>query len=191
MAGAHATTIHVSIAPEFPAVAWYAPCVRIAVLGLLAAFGCSGKPAPAASGSLVFDPQPANVADVYLATEAEVIRSAPLRERIHQEQRLEISADAIVVTRKPGTMILEVGVRDDDPGRAADVCNRLVHAYVDYRREKMLVGTRVQQQALAMELDKHPEDARLQERMRELELTGRILNVDVRLLEPCVAASRR
>jgi hypothetical protein len=189
MAGAHATTIHVSIRPEFPAVAWYARRVRILVLvGLLA---CGGPPAPAASGSLVFDPQPTSTADVFLATEAEVIRSAPLREHLRESRRLEIPADAITVTRKPGTMILEVGVRDEDPGRAAALCNELLRAYMDYRRERAVVEIMSEQKAVAEQLDRHRDDARLQERLHALEVARGTLEIDVRVLETCTPASRR
>ena len=183
-----ATTIHGSIRPEFP---WYARGVRILALAAVAALGCSGTPAPAASGKLVFEPQPENLADVLLATEAEVLRSAPLRDRVNPELRDRVAADAITVSRTPGTMILEVGVRDEDPRRAAEQCNGILRAYIDYRMEKAVLELGAQQQALAVQLEKHPGDARLQERLRDLELARATLGSDVRVLEPCAAASRR
>jgi hypothetical protein len=159
------------------------------VVGLLGVLACSKASEPAARGSLVFEPQPEATASVFLATEAEVIRSASLREHIQQDLHTEIAADAIVVTRTPDSMILEVAVRDADPRRAAELCNAVLRGYIDRRRESANIEIVTAQQALAAELDRHPADARLQERMKELELARSMLKSDVRVLDACRAAT--
>ena len=166
--------------------------VLVAVL-LAAACGSKGEP-PAASGSLVFEPPASGPADVYLATEAEVLKSQPVRDRMKEQLRLEtpIAADAIVATPKAGTLILEVGVRDPDPRRAAELCNALVRTYVEHRIERALIPLLEEEKALAEQLERHPEDGKLRERVKELELARRVPKVEVRVLDHCRAtASRR
>jgi len=108
--------------------------------------------------------------------------------------RLEapIAAEAIVATPKAGTLILEVGVRDLDPHRAAELCNALLRTYVEYRIERALIPLLEEEKALAEQLERHPEDAKLRERVKELELARRVPRPGVRLLDACRAtASRR
>ena len=162
---------------------------------LAGACGSTGE-APAAAGSLVFDP-PANgaAADVFLATEAEVLKSQPLRERVTRQLRLEapLAAESIIATPKPGTLVLDVGVRDPDPRRAAELCNTLLRTYVEYRMERALIPMLEEEKALAEQLERRPEDAKLRERVKELELARRAPRAGVRLLDACrpATASRR
>lgn len=168
------------------------PLVRITLIcGLLGALGCGSKAAePAASGSLVFDPKPPDTADVFLATEAEVIRSAQLRERVAQDLRMELTADAIVVARKRDSMILEIGVRDADARRAAQLCNALARAYLEHRLERGSIDNLRARQAIAEQLERHPDDENLRNRMSAMEMERAMQRLDVRLLEACTPRNR-
>lgn len=168
--------------------------MRIALLALaLVAAGCGGTSAePDVAGTLIIDPPAGRDTDAYIATEAEVLRSQTLRKALKERRQLDLAADALVVTPKPGTRVIQVGVRDPDTQRAAQLCNELMRTYVEYRMERALVPMLEEEKALAEQLEKHPEDDKLRERMKELELSRRTPRVDVRLLDPCTpTASRR
>lgn len=166
--------------------------MRTALLLALLTVGCDrgrtleSSPAPAATGSLVFDVQPEAAADVFLATEAEIMRSRPLLDRARTSRRIEIDANSVRATRRPGSMILDVSVRDADPRRAAGACNAILEAYFEQRLELSLAPMMQQEEVLAAELDAHPDDAALKEKLQALELRRRERRSDVRILEPCI-----
>ena len=138
------------------------------------------------------EPPPGRESDAYIATEAEVLRSQTLRAAMKERTRLDLAADALVVTPRSGSRVIEVGVRDPDKQRAAQLCNELMRTYLEYRMERALVPMLEEEKALAEQLEKHPEDDKLRERMKELELSRRVPKIDVRLLDPCTStASRR
>lgn len=164
------------------------------LLGVLAAASCgSGQGVePAAVGTVVFEPPAGTDGETYVATEAEVMRSTALRQRVTERMHLELAADAVVVTVRAGTRVVEVGIRDADPIRAAQLCNGLVQAYFEWRLEREQAGLAAQEQALAAELDKRPGDSTLIERMKQLDLRRTERHTDVRVLDRCQpTASRR
>ncbi len=167
--------------------------MRIGLLMLVLVAGCGGgKAEPDVAGTLIVEPPPGRDSDAYIATEAEVLRSQTLRTAMKERTQLDLAADALEVTPKSGSRVIEVGVRDPDKQRAAQLCNELMRTYVEYRMERALVPMLEQEKALAEQLEKHPEDATLRARMQELELSRRAPKVDVRLLDPCrPTASRR
>ncbi|MDQ3338400.1 MAG: hypothetical protein M4D80_24810 [Myxococcota bacterium] len=161
---------------------------RLALIVVVAA-GCTGDKGPRASGALVFTERSA--ADVFLATEAEVMRSEPILRRIREDAREELSAKAISVKRRSGTMILDVTVRDKSPQRAAMLCNRLMETYFEFRMSLAIMEINVQMQALAEQLERAPQNAELERQLAVLE-TKRMTRVnDVRVLAPCTPASSR
>lgn len=167
--------------------------MRFALLGLLVLAACGDRGAkPDVAGTLIIEPPAGRDSDAYIATEAEVLRSQTLRNALKERRQLELAADALVVTPKPGTRVVEVGVSDADPQRAAQLCNELMRTYIEYRMERALMPMLAEEKALAEQLEQHPEDTKLRERMQELELSRRAPKNDVRLLDPCTpTASRR
>jgi hypothetical protein len=150
--------------------------------------GKASEPArgPAASGSMVFDTRPATEADVFLATESEIVKSGPLVNRVNEEYRTtELTADAITVVRRPGTMILDVMVRNADPARARDLCNQLLKSYAEHRMTLAVMGMNKQLEVMVARLEQTPDDADLKRNVNDLELQARMRKNDVRLLEPC------
>ncbi len=111
-----------------------------AALVLFVIAACSTKELPHARGALVFDAREA--ADVFLATEIEVMKSEPLLRRVREEQRIELDAAAVTARRRTGTMIVDVTVRDKDPQRAAELCNFLMRTYFEYRISIAIEGSR-------------------------------------------------
>ncbi len=181
------TQIQVPLRPEFP---WYARGVRILVLAaVLGACGADKPSGPTATGSLVFDPQPASTVDAFLAGEGEVIRSALLRRRLEEYERVTLDADAIAVNRRPGTLIIDVTVADKDPQRAAHLCNGLLRTYLDYGRMRALSAIQLEQQAVASELERRPNDDHVAVRMQQLDIVRTTARTDVRVLDGCTVAT--
>lgn len=141
---------------------------------------------PGASGSMVFDTRPATEADVFLATEGEIVKSARLVDRVNEAYRTtELAPGAITVERRPGTMILDVTVRNADPVRAQHLCNQLLQVYFEYRMTLALMGVNQQLEAMVVRLEQTPDDADLKRKISDLELQARIRKSDVRLLDQC------
>ena len=141
-----------------------------------------GSSQPQAKGSLVFDERDA--ADVFLATEAEVMRTEPILREVQQRYRVELARSAVTVTRRTGTMILDVAVRDKDPQLAAELCNHLMQAYVESRLMRSQATILEKVQVLSTELDARKDPA-IEQQIKDLEIKRRLLENDVRLLEPC------
>jgi len=162
--------------------------VKRFVLGV-ALCACSNKAdGPHAKGSFVFTERVA--ADVFIATEAEVMKSEPLLRRIREVAREELARGAIAVERRAGTMILDVTVRDKDPRRAAMLCNHLMQTYVEYRMTAGITVIHQQMEAVSRELERTPNSPELARQMSELEVKRTTHQLDVRVLEPCLATTK-
>lgn len=159
-------------------------------VGACACGSGKGEP-PAASGSLLFDPRPGESPEVFLATEIEVLRSQSLRDRIREDVHVDLAADAVVAERRPGALVLQIGVRDSDSQRAALACNALIRAYIDRRMEQAIVPIASEEQALDAEREKHPDDPKLVARIQELEMQRVTRHNDVRVLDACRAPAHR
>jgi hypothetical protein len=142
---------------------------------------------PQATGKLVFDVRPAAEADVHLATEAAVLRSDSVLQRLREQHQTTVDAAAIRVRRDPDTMILAVTVHDPDPAVAARTCNQLLHGYIEQRMGMAIMAVDQQLQVLAQNLEKSPDDVDLQKRIKDLELERQLRRIDVRVLDPCKA----
>lgn len=146
---------------------------------------------PVASGSLVFTPRSTAEADIFLATEAEVIKSSPILNQVEQRFRVtDLTADAITVTRRPGTTILDVAVRLPDLHIAAERCNELMQTYFEHRMSIKVMALNQQMEALSVQAERVPADAQtakadLQQKILDLEVKRLALENDVRVLEPC------
>lgn len=160
--------------------------VRILVILVLLA-ACDRGMGPHAHGRLVFDVRPAAEADVFLATEGEVLRSEPVLGRVRENYRTQVQSSAVSVKRDPNTMILDVFVKNGDPQVAAKTCNQVMQVYVDMRMEMGLMKVQQQLDVLSEALDKTPGDADLQRRIKDLEIQSHMRETDVRVLEPCRA----
>ena len=160
-----------------------------AALVLFVVAACSTKEGPHARGALVFDAREA--ADVFLATEAEVMRSEPILRRVREDQRAELAPAAITAKRRAGTMILDVTVRDKDPQRAAELCNRLIQTYLEYRMSRAIEAIAREQQVVAEALDRDRGNAELQKKLQDLDVKRMTRTNDVRVLDPCLAARKQ
>ena len=136
-----------------------------------------------ASGTLVFEPREA--ADVYLATEIEVMRSEPILRRVREQFRTEIAPAAITAKRRAGTMLVDVSVRDKDPQRAAELCNWVMQTYLEYRFSLVLEAHAREQQALAEAVERDPTNMQLREKLTALELERMAAPSGVRVLDAC------
>lgn len=152
---------------------------------IAALVACKQNDGPRATGSLMFEPREA--ADVFIATEIEVMRSEPILRRLREQQRVELAASAITAKRRAGTMVLDVTVHDRDPQRAAQLCNDLLRTYFDYRMSLGIEAIAVEQQVVAEALDRDPNNVALKTKLDDLELKRRTRKSDVRLLDPCVS----
>jgi hypothetical protein len=161
--------------------------VRLTLL-VLACVACNrGPKQPHATGRLVFDVRPANEATVFLATEAEVLRSAPMLRAIREQwPGHELDPEALSVTRHADTMILDITVTDRDPHVAAESCNRVLQAYVDRRRSMAVFELQNRMKVLDEKLQASPDNADLKRQLDELDTQARIAKTDVRVLEPCL-----
>lgn len=164
--------------------------MRMLILAAVLVAGCDkGRdrttPAePTSTGSVVLDVGTAS-SDVYLATQSEIMRSESLLQRVRDRRRVELDARAVSTRRKSGTSIIEVSVHDKDPFRAAELCNAVIEAYIELRLEQNLTPMLAQQEVLAAELAKHPDDTQLQNRLKELDLARRMPTTDARVLDRC------
>ncbi len=170
----------------------------VAVLLLLAACdgGKAGTPeaarAPAAMGSLVFTPRSVAETDVFLATEAEVIKSRRILDQVADRFRVsDLTADAITVRRRPGTAILDVRVRMADLDLAATRCNQVMQTYFEFRWAMLLEDVMQPAAALADKLERDPDNAALKQQLADLDARRMTTKSDVRVLEPCRPPGRR
>ena len=157
--------------------------MRYALLVVLLACN-KGDDGPRAKGSLVFEER-AN-ADVFLATEAEVMKSERVLRGVRERYHIEVKASAIQVARRPGTMILDVSVTDKDGHRAAETCNQVMRTYFDLRASLALEEIQREMQFLDEERQRKPNDTEIVRRLDELNKRRALQENDVRLLEPCV-----
>ena len=146
---------------------------------------------PTSKGSLLFDMRPANDAELFLRTEAEVMRSAQLLEHVRDLRRggVELTPEAITVTPRRGAMILDVAVSASDPRVAAELCNALIAGYIDQRRMRARNGIDDKLQVIAAAYDAAPADspdrATLKAQLDELRLSHPLQRSDVRALDRC------
>jgi hypothetical protein len=141
---------------------------------------------PAAKGSLVFSPRSAAEADVFLATESEVLKSGPIRHQAADHFRApELAAEDITVRRRPGTTILDVSVRLPDLELAAMRCNQLMQVYFEYRMSLPLKALNDEAMALYAQLERTPDNAAIKQKLLDLEGKRTEIKNDVRVLEPC------
>lgn len=153
----------------------------VLVLGFLA---CKHDDGYRASGTLVFDPREA--ADVYLATEIEVMRSEPILRHVREQFRTEVTSAAITAKRRAGTMLVDVSVRDKDPQRAAELCNWVMKTYLEYRMSLAIEAVMREQQVVAEALDRDPNNADLKTKLQDLDVKRMTRTSEVRVLDACV-----
>src|SRR5205085_11783397 len=123
-----------------------------------------------ANGRLVFNVMPENESTVFLATEAEVLRSAPMLRAIREQwPGHELDPEALSVTRHADTMILDITVTDRDPHIAAESCNRVLQAYVDRRRSMAVFELQNRMKVLDEKLQAAPDNADLKRQLDELD----------------------
>jgi hypothetical protein len=149
--------------------------------------GSSPEPirGPKATGSIVFDARPASEADLVMRTEAAIVASRTIVDRVREQFRTELATDSIRVARRPGTMILDITVLDADPNRAAEKCNQLLQTYVDGRKMRAIYPLREEAQAVAALLERSPDDKALLLKQADIEVKLYTHAIDVHVLERC------
>lgn len=141
----------------------------------------------------------ADVIDARVATEIEVLTSAPIVERA--VMRLGLAHDpafgasatsavqhAVRAARRERSLVIDVGVAMDDPQRAAEVCNALLESYLESSMESRMGSVLHQIEWLTSQLEELPEgDPRRQveARVAALELERAAITPGARVLERC------
>src|ERR1700737_4307593 len=103
---------------------------------------------------------PASLGGVAPATSDQVLRSYadlmvlhPQLEQVIAEESLPTDpvslSKRITVTPRPNTLLLDVAVRDTDPGRAARTANRLANDFVAYVNSQPTSGTATPQESIS------------------------------------------
>lgn len=141
----------------------------------------------------------ADVIDARVATEIEILTSAPIVERA--VTRLDLAHDPAFVASATGTvqravraarrdrsLVIEVGVAIDDPQRAAELCNAILESYLERSMESRMEPALHQIEWLTRQLEELPEgDPRRQveARLAALEVERAAITPGARLLERC------
>jgi uncharacterized protein involved in exopolysaccharide biosynthesis len=180
----------------------------VPLLLVLGAGGCrKPPPPPTAQGALVFQPQalrPAGAAPsdprVFLATQAEILKSRHLAERVAERLRLSpgdrSAPPRLTVTPRGDALILDVRAHHPDPSLSAQVCNTTVDEYLTGRWDQAREPLHRRQLALAERLDALGEDgdpAKVEALRRELQHLAMELTAvpsDAHVLEPCRPLTR-
>ena len=154
---------------------WRIPAV-LAILGVVLGLGLSFLQAPVyrASASLLLEPGRVSPSPVVMdpgevATQARVVASAPVAERVIRTLGLAERPDQLLQTVTvevlEDTRMVEITAERSDPQQAADVANAFADAYVDHQEAAARAAAVARRRALAAQLA--VVDTRLQ-RAREL-----------------------
>lgn len=143
-------------------------------------------PGVTAQGSLVFDEPPGRDVRLMLATEAELLSSEPILRRVRDELRADdLSTNAVSAQRRGETLLLDVSVTHVDSRKAITYCNVLIRAYIEHRMDRSMMAVRLQQEALAREIESAPENATIRKKLEELEIEAMTRKMDVRVVDSC------
>ncbi len=158
---------------------------------LLLVAACDRSRGQQATGTLVFTPEAVAGSQLpaFFATEAEILRSTALAQRVGESLRLDGGASNIQAQRRGDSLVMEVSVSSHDPLLARTWCNDLLARYLEHRLQSKLQPAQARAQFLSAELDQMkpaaPEAQALTQQLAQANLDSQLRINDARVLDNC------